>query len=76
MVVENTPLLSPQFWRATVSQKPEKLRQHPSSEGMASMEGGEGYVGVGIARLAVALEKHSDSSASPSHCALQAHGQV
>ena len=39
--------------------EPEKLRQHPSSEGMASMEVGDGYVGVGpgIARLAVGLEK-------------------
>ncbi len=56
VVVKNTPLLPPQFWRATVSQKPEKLRQHPSSEGMASMEGGEGYVGVGVALLAVGSE--------------------
>ena len=53
MLVESPPLLSPQFWRATVSQKPDKLHQHPSSEGMASMEGGEGYVGVGIVWLAV-----------------------
>ena len=45
MVAENTPLLC--------ESEPEKLRQHPSSEGMESMEGGEGYVGVGIARFAV-----------------------
>ena len=52
----NSPLLSPSFWRAIMSQKPEKLCQHPFSEGMASMEGGEGYVGVGVARLAVGSE--------------------
>ena len=54
MVVENTPLLPPSFWSTTVSLKSEKLRQHPSSVDimMVSMEGGEGYVGTGIARLA------------------------
>ena len=46
-------LLPPQqFWRTTVSQKPEKLRQHPSSQDMASLEGCEGCAGVGIARRA------------------------
>ena len=51
MVVENTPLLPPSFWSTTVSLKSEKLRQHPSSVDimMVSMEGGEGYVGTGIA---------------------------
>ena len=45
---------------------------------MVSMEGGEGYVGVGIALLEVGSEKHSqaDTNASPSYYALQAHVQV
>ena len=43
-MAQSTPL-PPQFWRATVSQKPEELLQHPSLEDMASLEGGEEYGG-------------------------------
>ena len=46
MLVEHTPLLLPYLWRAAMSHKPDRLLQHPSSEGMTSMEGSELYVGI------------------------------
>ena len=47
-----------------------------SSEGMASVKGSEGYVGISVARLAVGSEQHSNSSAYPSPHPLQGHVQV
>ena len=76
MIVEHTPLLLPYLWRAAMSQKPDKLRPHPSSEGMASMEGGEGYVSISVAWFVVGSEKHSSGSATPSPHQLQAHVQI
>ena len=75
MMVEHTPLLPPYLGRTAVSHKPDKLRPHPASKGMASMEGGEGYVGISVAWHVVGSEKHSNSSASPSPHQLQAHVQ-
>ncbi len=73
MVVKYTPL---QLWRAVMSHEPEKLCQHPSSKGMASVEGGEGYVGISVSQLAVRAKKYLNSSSSPSHHRLQSHVQV
>ena len=56
MMVEHNPLLPPYLWRAAMSHKPDKLRPHPSSEDMVSMEGGEGFVGVSVAWLVVGLK--------------------
>jgi hypothetical protein len=71
-----TPLLLPDLWRAALSHKPEKLRQHPSSKDMASVERVEGYVGISVARLAVGSECHSKRSAYPSPLPLQIHVQI
>jgi len=53
VMVKDTPLLPPYLWRTAMSRKPDELRQHPSPEGMASMERGEGYVGISVVLLAV-----------------------
>jgi hypothetical protein len=53
VVVKYTPLFLPQLWRAAMSHEPDKLRLHPSSKGMAPMEGGERYVDISVTRLAV-----------------------
>ena len=76
VVIEYTTFLFPQFWRTAVSHEPKKLRQHPSPKGMASVERGKWYIGVGVARLAVLSEEHSDSIYPSPHHTMQSHIQV
>ncbi len=57
-MVKYTPLLPPDLLSAAISHKPEKLRQHPSSKGMASVEKIEGRVGISVAWLAVVSKCH------------------
>ncbi len=77
MVVKYTPLLLPHFWRAAMSHKPEKLRQHLSWKGIASVEIVERYVGIRVVimMLAVGSARHLKSSTYPSPLLLQSHVQ-